>query len=223
MKSMADILDYFDHINIDVAKRKYYNVNKVNAVLEELRAKVVELVEENERQRLELDALRTERSQKQAENMQSRELLSEMQGLYRDTLAKAHERADGIIKDAETKSSVLMQETEEKKALAAEQVRACFSTLQSREEENIQFLNTRLKRILDVLDGTEKSSSLPISMIENHLKESVSESYDKSVTSNATDEAEEESFYGSGREQLKDLELQIQRLAKEINALESGI
>ena len=220
---MADILDYFDHINIDVAKRKYYNVNKVNAVLEELRAKVVELVEENERQRLELDALRTERSQKQAENMQSRELLSEMQGLYRDTLAKAHERADGIIKDAETKSSVLMQETEEKKALAAEQVRACFSTLQSREEENIQFLNTRLKRLLDVLDGTEKSSSLPISMIENHLKESVSESYDKSVTSNATDEAEEESFYGSGREQLKDLELQIQRLAKEINALESGI
>lgn len=220
---MADILDYFDHINIDVAKRKYYNVNKVNAVLGELRAKVVELVEENERQRLELDALRTERSQKQAENMQSRELLSEMQGLYRDTLAKAHERADGIIKDAETKSSVLMQETEEKKALAAEQVRACFSTLQSREEENIQFLNTRLKRILDVLDGTEKSSSLPISMIENHLKESVSESYDKSVTSNATDEAEEESFYGSGREQLKDLELQIQRLAKEINALESGI
>ena len=220
---MADILDYFDHINIDVAKRKYYNVNKVNAVLEELRAKVVELVEENERQRLELDALRTERSQKQAENMQSRELLSEMQGLYRDTLAKAHERADGIIKDAETKSSVLMQETEEKKALAAEQVRACFSTLQSREEENIQFLNTRLKRLLNVLDGTEKSSSLPISMIENDLKESVSESYDKSVTSNATDEAEEESFYGSGREQLKDLELQIQRLAKEINALESGI
>ena len=220
---MADILDYFDHINIDVAKRKYYNVNKVNAVLEELRAKVVELVEENERQRLELDALRSERSQKQAENLQSRELLSEMQGLYRDTLAKAHERADGIIKDAETKSSVLMQETEEKKALAAEQVRACFSTLQSREEENIQFLNTRLKRILDVLDGTEKSSSLPISMIENHLKESVSESYDKSVTSNATDEAEEESFYGSGREQLKDLELQIQRLAKEINSLESGI
>ena len=220
---MADILDYFDHINIDVAKRKYYNVNKVNAVLEELRAKVVELVEENERQRLELDALRTERSQKQAENMQSRELLSEMQGLYRDTLAKAHERADGIIKDAETKSSVLMQETEEKKALAAEQVRACFSTLQSREEENIQFLNTRLKRLLNVLDGTEKSSSLPISMIENHLKESVSESYDKSVTSNATDEAEEESFYGSGREQLKDLELQIQRLAKEINSLESGI
>ena len=220
---MADILDYFDHINIDVAKRKYYNVNKVNAVLEELRAKVVELVEENERQRLELDALRSERSQKQAENLQSRQLLSEMQGLYRDTLAKAHERADGIIKDAETKSSVLMQETEEKKALAAEQVRACFSTLQSREEENIQFLNTRLKRLLNVLDGTEKSSSLPISMIENDLKESVSESYDKSVTSNATDEAEEESFYGSGREQLKDLELQIQRLAKEINALESGI
>ena len=220
---MADILDYFDHINIDVAKRKYYNVNKVNAVLEELRAKVVELVEENERQRLELDALRSERSQKQAENLQSRQLLSEMQGLYRDTLAKAHERADGIIKDAETKSSVLMQETEEKKALAAEQVRACFSTLQSREEENIQFLNTRLKRLLNVLDGTEKSSSLPISMIENDLKESVSESYDKSVTSNATDEAEEESFYGSGREQLKDLELQIQRLAKEINSLESGI
>ena len=219
---MTDILEYFDHINIDVAKRKYYNVNKVNAVLEELRAKAVELVEENERQRLELDALRSERSQKQSENMQSKELLSEMQSLYRDTLTKAHERADGIVKDAETKSSALMLETEEKKALAAEQIRACFGTLQSREEENIRLLNTRLKQLLDVL-GAEKSQEPYTGMIEKPLNEPATESNGKAVYSGALDEDEEECFYGTGREQLKDLELQIQRLAKEINALESGI
>ena len=58
---MAEILDYFDRINIDVAKRKYYNVNKVNTVLEELRGLAEELVEENERQQRELVQLRASR------------------------------------------------------------------------------------------------------------------------------------------------------------------
>ena len=57
---MAEILEYFDNIRIDVAKRKYYNVNKVNAVLEELRRLAVDLVEENELQRKELYQLRSE-------------------------------------------------------------------------------------------------------------------------------------------------------------------
>ena len=61
---MAEILDYFDRINIDVAKRKYYNVNKVNTVLEELRGLAEELVEENERQHRELVQLRAELEQK---------------------------------------------------------------------------------------------------------------------------------------------------------------
>ena len=98
---MAEILDYFDRINIDVAKRKYYNVNKVNSVLEELHSLAVELVDENERQRQELIQLREQLGQRTADGQQSRELLNSMQSLYRDTLAKAHSRADGIVQEAE--------------------------------------------------------------------------------------------------------------------------
>ena len=44
---MALDQNYFDAINIDVVKKKYYNANKVNAVLEDIRAQALRLEEEN--------------------------------------------------------------------------------------------------------------------------------------------------------------------------------
>ena len=41
---------YFDDINIDVVKKKYYNANKVNAVLEDIREQALRLEEENRNQ-----------------------------------------------------------------------------------------------------------------------------------------------------------------------------
>ena len=129
---MAEILDYFDRINIDVAKRKYYNVNKVNTVLEELRGLAEELVEENERQQRELVQLRAELEQKAADGDQSKELLGTMQQLYRDTLTKAHSRADGIVQEAEAHRDRVIHEAEAERAYAEQQVRECFRVLQSR-------------------------------------------------------------------------------------------
>ena len=60
----------------------------------------VDLVDENERQRQELMQLRSELGQKTADKMQSEELLLSMQHLYRETLNKAHSRADGIVQEA---------------------------------------------------------------------------------------------------------------------------
>ena len=223
---MADILEYFDSINIDVAKRKYYNVNKVNAVLEELRIQAKELVEENERQRMELEALRAERTQKQTDTMNSRELLLKLQRVYRETLEKAHNRADDVVREAEEKSAALLGETEKKKGLAAEQVKACFMELQSREEDHIRLLNSSLQQILECLD-TEKvapkntrDQTDPDKLLQKCISTDSRSLFRGSVPS---EDYEEDSTYGAGREQLKDLELQIQRLAKEISALESGI
>ena len=54
---MALDQNYFDAINIDVVKKKYYNANKVNAVLEDIRAQALRLEEENRNLREPLESL----------------------------------------------------------------------------------------------------------------------------------------------------------------------
>ena len=53
---MALNQDFFDSIQIDVVKRKYYNANKVNAVFDEIRLQAQELITENESLRAALSA-----------------------------------------------------------------------------------------------------------------------------------------------------------------------
>ena len=222
---MAEILDYFDRINIDVAKRKYYNVNKVNSVLVELRALAAELVDENERQRQELIKLRSEHGQMTADRMQTRELLASMQGLYRETLNKAHSRADGIVREAETQCEKLEQESKAERENAGKQLSECLRVLQTREEENLRFLRGYLEKITDGNGG--KTSEVPefptettraVSQTSIRMPRSVSIYPEAAEAENG----EHEEMPDSGISQLKDLELQIQRLAEEINALESG-
>ena len=222
---MAEILDYFDRINIDVAKRKYYNVNKVNSVLEELHSLAVELVDENERQRQELIQLREQLGQRTADGQQSRELLNSMQSLYRDTLAKAHSRADGIVQEAEIQRDKLAKETKAEREYAEEQVRECFRVLQAREEENLRFLHGYLDRFTSGIKplNTETEAAHPTETIQTEEQCTVQNRQPRLIQQTATaEEDEEEDLPSDGITQLKDLELQIRRLADEISALESG-
>ncbi len=222
---MAEILDYFDQINIDVAKRKYYNVNKVNSVLEELRALAVELVDENERQRQELMRLRSEQGQKTADKMQSKELLASMQSLYRETLTKAHSRADGIVQEAEAQREKLEQESKTERENAEKQLRDCLHVLQTREEENLQFLRGYLEKITSrTQPQTAEEPDLPTEINRPEAQTAVPAPHSEQIPPAAAekDNGEEEEMPDSGFSQLRDLELQIQRLAEEISALESG-
>ncbi len=51
---------YFNSINIDVAKKKYYNVNKVEAVLADIRREAAAMNEENARLRREVERMTSE-------------------------------------------------------------------------------------------------------------------------------------------------------------------
>ncbi len=221
---MAEILDYFDQINIDVAKRKYYNVNKVNSVLKDLRSLAVELVDQNERQRQELVQLRAELERKTADGEQSRELLSSMQSLYRDTLAKAHSRADGIVQEAEMQRDRLAKETKAEREYAEEQVRDCFRVLQSREEENLRFLRGYLDKFTSRMQplNTEAETAIPSESSRADEQPAVLHRSPEPVRKTAAEAEDEEELPSDGIAQLKDLELQIQRLVDEISALESG-
>ena len=217
---MADILDYFDNIKIDVAKRKYYNVNKVNAVLEELRRLAVDLVEENELQRKELYQLRSELDQLKANGQQSEEMLTAMQEIYRDTLSKAHERADTIIRDADERSEKLTREAEQKAQLAVKQMGSCIEAIRVREEQNISFLESQLRQFLTAVDHkeTEKATPEEESFIEP-------EAEDSAVTDNMRDTSlpQEKTAGIPDSRHLQELELKIRKLAEEVSALEAGI
>ena len=51
---MAITTEYLDSIRFEIAKQKYYNANKVNAKMEEIKSAVAELITENELLRAEL-------------------------------------------------------------------------------------------------------------------------------------------------------------------------
>ena len=211
---MAGILDYFDNINIDVAKRKYYNVNKVNAVLEELRDQAVELVDENERLRQALDS-------QGAASMDAEKMLNSLQTVYRETLDRAHERADEIVREAEEERERVLQQVEKRAAITMKEAESCFGELRRREEQNIRFLNQRLEQLRKQLQNEElpkepanRAESSPIISAPRPDR-----TENREITE--TEEEEEENSVASAQ-QLQELEHRISLLAREITSLESG-
>ena len=196
--NMAEILDYFDSINIDIAKRKYYNVNKVNSVLDDLRRLATELVAEN-------DSLRA--ALREQEDLEKSGMLSldEIQTVYRETLDKAHDRAAVLESEAEA----IKQEAGQKAEYAAKQMEACVRSLRAREEQNIDFLETKLKQFMEILEG-EGIRPAPSEEQELQYNE---KPFDANLYPAKGEDASDE---------LREIEMRISRLAKEIKALESG-
>ena len=91
---MALDKDYFDAIHIDVVKKKYYNANKVNAVLEDIAAQAQALEAENQALRAQLSEL------SQCKNEIGDTLLT-AQAAARDIIGKAKVQAGRILADAQ--------------------------------------------------------------------------------------------------------------------------
>ncbi len=217
---MADILEYFNTINIDVAKRKYYNVNKVNAVLEELKAQAIELVNENNKLKTEIEELKN--SQKQ-----SALSLEQTEILYRDTLLKAHERADTMIREAEKNSVIMTQEAEQKAGYAVKELNTCVQAILEREEQNIAFLNGRLAEFKKALSshcpGDWNAENEELKRNQESLQGSDPGRPAGPKKENPYDEKYFKPKEESDNEELRALEMKISRLAREISALENGI
>ena len=79
--------EFFDKIQIELVKRKYYNANKVDALLAEIRALAVPMAEENLQLSRQLSALN-------AQKAEIGEAVMSAQLLYSDILQKARLRAE---------------------------------------------------------------------------------------------------------------------------------
>ena len=200
---MNEILSYLDSIQIDVVKRKYYNANKVNAVFEEIRRLAEELTEENERLQ---DRLREKEAEDRKEQ-QEKASLKEVQETYRELLAKAHDRAEAIVSDAEAYRAAVEKLAEQRCNYAARQVESCLNTLRRREEQNIEYLNSQMQSFLSELYDADQ---------EENEEDAVPE---KKLTAGQKDREEDRASIPDG-ELPEDLVSKINRLTREIQALE---
>lgn len=201
---MNEILTYLDSIQIDVVKRKYYNANKVNAVFEEIRRLAEELTEENERLQAELQEKEAEDRKEQMEKAS----LKEVQETYRELLAKAHDRAEVIVSDAEAYRTAVERLAEQRCNYAARQVESCLSTLRRREEQNIEYLNSQLQTFLSELYDTDQKEE-----DENDASDHPLEAGQK--------DGRESPGHTSDADLPEDLVSKINRLTREIQALET--
>lgn len=105
---MALDKDYFDAITIDVAKKKYYNINKVEAVLQDIRREAEAMNEENARLRSELEQMKLEKSSVGDALIAARELA-------RQITDDAKAKADKMVREAETRRNELLGGIDEEK------------------------------------------------------------------------------------------------------------
>lgn len=152
---MDEILKYLDEIQIDVVKRKYYNANKVNMVFDEIRGMAEDLVDENAR----LRALLKSREEQEKQEEEEKRSLKEVQDTYRELLFKAHERAERIVSDARAYSDAMEKLAEQRCNHAARQMESCLNMLRRREEQNLEYLNTQMKKFLSDLYAADEGET----------------------------------------------------------------
>ena len=111
---MSITLEYLENLEFEIVKQKYYNANKVNAKLDELKAGVRELIEENE-------ALKNGQAVKQsAEATQAgNELIDSAQQIANATINDAQAKADRILGAAQSEAKRIMDEARAQSRSAA--------------------------------------------------------------------------------------------------------
>lgn len=88
---MAVTMEFFDGISFDIAKQKYYNANKVDAKMEEIKTAFAELIEENNELRRQMDDIAVSKAR------------------VAELIMSAQERADDMIKDANAKAEEIIK------------------------------------------------------------------------------------------------------------------
>lgn len=132
---MALDSEFFDSIHIDVVKKKYYNANKVHALLEEIRTQAAALNEENAALREQLKGLNDKKSE-------IGDTLMSAQAMARQIVERANEQAARIIEAAEARREELAETAFQQQEYAAKCVEECFAKVKRQHMECIETLNT---------------------------------------------------------------------------------
>lgn len=144
--------EYFDNINIEVVKKKYYNANKVGALLDDIRAQAAALSQENELLREQLQQLNNQKSE-------IGDTLMSAQSLAKQIVEQANAKAADIIRNAERERDSLRSEGSAQQEYAVRYVENMFAELKQEHEHSIEMLNERWQKFLCGLMPEEKAAA----------------------------------------------------------------
>ena len=154
---MALDREFFDSINIGATEKKYYDADKVNALLEDIRTQALALQEENERLRAQVRLL-------SAEQPETEERIRSAEAKARQIIAQARRRAEEITREAESRGRSSADEAAQQHALQC--VEKCLFALRQRELDTLDLINSSWQEFLIGLmpeedDPSEPDSGLP--------------------------------------------------------------
>ena len=158
---------YFDAIHIDVVKKKYYNANKVNALLEDIRAQAEALEAENQALKARLGELSQRRDE-------IGDTLLTAQAAARDIVGKAKAQAGRILADAQRQREEILSGAADQQEYAVACVERAFDKLKRQQQENIDALNGLWQEFLCGL-GTESPAEAPEKQPGDEVKPRISE------------------------------------------------
>ncbi len=133
--------EFFDSISIDVVKKKYYNANKVHALLDDIRAQAAALNAENAALKEQLSSLNGQKSE-------IGDTLMSAQAIAKQIVERANAQAADIVRAAEKRRAELEAVSSRQQEYAAKCVEACFSKVKRQHMECIETLNTEWQNFL---------------------------------------------------------------------------
>ena len=143
---------YFDAIQLDLGERRYYNSEKVNAILNDIRKQALTLSAENEvlRQKLGIsDGLKVE----------IEEPVPSVTAAPSETTNRVSEQASKIIRDAERSAKAAYQETVDKANERAAQIIAeAENSAKAAYQETIDKANERASQIIAEAENSAKAA-----------------------------------------------------------------
>lgn len=157
--------EYFQSIDLEIAKKKYYNANKVEAVLRDIRAQAIEMETENRLLRQQLDALTSQKSEIGDALLSARTISQRL-------VAEAHAQADDIIAEAEEKSQRILSDARARQEQMVNSVQAGYDRIRTKQYEVIEALNREWQEFLCGLDAEEETAS-PVPGTPEDLSEKV--------------------------------------------------
>lgn len=143
---MALDKEYFDSINIELVKKKYFNANKVNAVFEDIRAQAEALYEENQALKKQLEILNGQKAE-------IGDAVMSAQTIYKDIVDKANACAASILSDAQRKHDEMAEENAKMQDYAVKRVGACMEKLKVQQQKTVELINAEWQSFLCDLDG----------------------------------------------------------------------
>lgn len=231
--------DYFDSIQIELIKKKYYDANKVDAILAELRHEAVSLQQENARLQEEyarLSAQKAEISEAvmsaqllgseivQKANRQAEERKEEAESLAQRLLADAQAQAQELIASAQQQAQALLCQAEQDLANVQERIHSETERAEQLQQQAQQQRNQRqeyaVKNVETCISALRSQYQAGLEMLNQQWQDFLCGLFEEE---SATQEQETDRQPTQPQEELvppQDLGEKLQALADDLESLE---